>query len=594
VTRKLSGFYKRLLTIDLTTRSFGIDPLPEEMLKQYLGGKGLATRLLLDLNPANANPLGPDNHFIIATGPFCGGRLWGGSRYGVFTKSPATGFYTESYSGGKTPEAIDAAGFDAIVIHGAADSPTALTITPDTVIFHDAAALWGMDTVETEVQALARFTLADPAYPKAGAISIGPAGERLVRCAIIANDNGRCAGRTGVGAVLGAKKLKTIVFQGDRKRQLADAAGAATYSKEFLKKYRIHPAATGYRKLGTSGTTGLVDAMGAFPTKYWRDGRTENRDKLVGEAIHRELDITPRACAKCFLACGRATTVREGRHKGLKLDGPEYETIFGFGGLCMINDVAEICHLNDVCDRYGIDTISAANLCALAMELVEQGRADFDIEYANAEKTAIFLKRIASRVQEGDLFADGIIKVAQTLNADDVAVHVKGLEPPGYDPRKLKGMGLAYATSPRGACHLRATFYKPELSGIIEPDSIEGKAALFIEYEDRLNIFDTLILCRFYRDLYSWEELTEAVSLATGIEYDQAGLQDVARRVADMTREFNVREGLTANDDVLPRLIHEKKLPDGCGITTEELGQMLQDYYRLRGWDNKGVPKFCP
>lgn len=587
----ICGFYKRLLNIDLTSRSYSVEQLSDEILREHLGGKGLATRLLLDRNPAGVDPLAPDNHLILATGPFCGGRLWGGSRYGVYTKSPATGFYAESYSGGKTPEAIDSTGYDAIVIHGAADSSTVLTITPDAVLFQDAGDLWGMDTVEAEVQVLERFSLADAAHPKQGAMVIGPAGEKLVRCAIIANDNGRCAGRAGVGAVLGSKKIKGIVFQGDCKRQYADTQGVADYAKDFLKRFRLHQAARGYKMLGTSGTTAYVNAIGALPTRYWQDGKIEHEDKLLGENIHKQLEIKPKSCAKCFLSCGRNTTVPNGRHAGLKLDGPEYETIYGFGALCMIEDVAEICHLNDVCDRHGIDTISAANLCALAMELTAQGRGDFTVEYGNADHAAAFVERLASRQGDGDVFADGIIRAAKAFDAEDIAIHVKGLEPPGYDPRKLKGMGLAYATSPRGACHLRATFYKPELSGIIEPETTEGKAALFIEYEDRLNLFDTLILCRFYRDIYEWDELIQAINLATGVNYTRPELEAIACRVADMTREFNIGEGLTAKDDALPSVMHEKPLPDGSRLTLEELEFMKSEYYTLRGWDSDGVPK---
>ncbi len=580
----MPGFYNRILTINLSEKSFTFEPVSDELLQQCLGGRGLATRLLLERNPVGVDPLAPENNLIIATGPFCGGRLWGSSRYGVYTKSPLTGFYAESYSGGKVPEAIDATGFDAIILNGKADDPTVLVIHPDKVEFCDGSELWGLDTFRAEEDAVQRFASQQEGFRKPGAVVIGPAGEKLVRFANITNDKWRCAGRTGVGAVLGSKLVKAIVFQGDRKRTYSDASAVAEYAKKFLQHNADNPGVKAYKKLGTTMMVTLMNRAEALPTRYWSRGTCEHAEMLSGENLHAEHDVTPHACAKCFMACGRLTKLKKGRHRGLKLEGPEYETIYSFGSLCMIKEIEEVVYLNDLCDRLGMDTITTGNLCGLLMQTNDLGRKVYDIEYGNADQTIGLVEKIAARDGIGDVLADGIIAASKEFGLEDLAIHVKGMEPAGYDPRKLKGMGLTFGTSPRGACHLRTTFYKPELSGMIAPEQIEQKAELLVDYEDRLCIFDTLILCRFYRDLYSWEELETAISLVTGKQYNKDELRTMAANIITMTRQFNLQEGLKPQDDRLPKRLHKEALPEGGTLTEAEMEYMLQDYYRLRGW----------
>ncbi len=584
------GFYGRIITIDLSSQSFHIEILPEGMLAETLGGKGLATRLLLERNPKGVDPLGPENHIIFATGPFCGSRLWGGSRYGVYTKSPLTDRYTESYSGGKVPEAIDAAGFDAVIFKGCAREPLVVNISPDKARFFKAEDLWGMEAYEAEDQAVKRFTLNREAYKKSGAVVIGPAGEKQVRFALIANDKWRCAGRTGAGAVMGSKKLKAVVFQGDCKRTWADPEGMKTYAKAFAKAHVKSPGVQAYKNMGTTMMVSLMNSVGAFPAKYWQQGSCSHWEKISGETFHKEHRVTPHACAKCFMACGRMATISHGRHKGLNIEGPEYETIYAFGGLCMVEDMADIAYLNDLCDRLGVDTITAGNLCGLVMEARAQDRIEYDLEYGNTDGIALLIEKMVKQQNIGKVLSRGILYASKKWGLDDLAVHVKGLEPAGYDPRVLKGMGLTFATSPRGACHLRTTFYKPELAGMIPPDTIEGKAELLADYEDRLNIFDTLILCRFYRDLYTWEELDTTIHLATGIGFSQEKLKDIAASISTMTRQFNINEGWTGMEDRLPERLHKEALPSGHTLTKEEMETMLADYYKIRGWDPKGHP----
>ncbi len=579
----MHAVYNRLLTINLTISETSIQPISDTLLEKYLGGKGLATHFLLEKNQKGVSPLSPENHLIFATGPFCQSRLWGASRYGVYTKSPQTGFYSESYSGGKVPEAIDSTGYDAIIIIGKARKPIVLSIHPGGANFFDASDLWGKDSFETENKAVEKFSLKKTGYKK-GAVAIGPAGENQVKFAIISNDKWRCAGRTGAGAVMGSKNLKAIVFQGDHKRKLYKPDAVATYSKKFSKAHIKSPGVNAYREMGTTMMVSLMNTVGAFPSKYWHQGTCDHWEKINAETFHKTHDVKPHACAKCFIACGRMTKINEGPHEGLKLEGPEYETIYAFGGLCMIQDIAEIAYLNDLCDRLGMDTITTGNLCAFAMEAKSLGKLDYDIEYGNARQVADLIQKISQRKDIGNILANGIIPTAKEWKMEDIAIHVKGLEPAGYDPRMLKGMGLTFATSPRGACHLRTTFYKPELSGVIPPDQIKNKAKLLIDYEDRLNIFDSLILCRFYRDLYTWEELQKSIYLATGLDLEKQHLEKKASTIATMTRQFNINEGLKPEDDLLPTRFYKEKLPSGHSISYEDMQQMLGDYNQLRGW----------
>ena len=584
------GFYGRFIEVDLSAQSFHIEVLPDDLLSITLGGKGLATHLLKEKNPKGVDPLAPDNHIIVATGPFCGSRLWGGSRYGVYTKSPLTNRYAESYSGGKVPEAIDAAGFDAVVFKGRSPEPVGVTIHPDGAQFHDAGDLWGIEVYEAEARAVKEFCLDREGFHKPGAIVIGPAGENQVAFALIANDKWRCAGRAGTGAVFGSKNLKAVVFHGDKKRTWANPEGIKAYAKAFSKEHVKAPGPQAYRNLGTTMMVGLMNTVGAFPAKYWSQGTCDHWEKISGETYHREHDVKPHACAKCFMACGRMAKIAQGRHKGLKIEGPEYETIYAFGGLCMVEDMAEIAYLNDLCDRLGVDTITAGNLCGLVMEAWEQGRINYELAYGDADGIACLIDQIVKKRGIGKVLSQGILAASKEWGLEDLAIHVKGMEPAGYDPRVLKGMGLTFGTSPRGACHLRTTFYKPELAGMIPPDTVKNKAEMLVDYEDRLNIFDTMILCRFYRDLYTWEELEKTITLATGLSFSTEKLRKIAADIATWTREFNLGEGLTSAEDRLPERLHRQALPSGHELTGEEMEKMLADYYEIRGWDPMGIP----
>ena len=582
------GFYGRILKIDLNQKRFDIDTMEDAVYKKYLGGKGLAAHLLMELNPPGVDPLAPENNLIFATGPLGGSTIWGSCRYGVFAKSPLTGLFTESYSGGRTPDALDATGFDAVVIQGQCDQPAVLTVHPDGVDFHDAGDIWGMQTYAAEDAVNERFARSE--YRKKGAVVVGPAAENLIRFSVVENDYWRSAGRTGAGTVMGAKKIKGILFTGNRKRPHADEKAVKEYSKAFMQEFKDHAAAQAYKSLGTPMLVKVTNLAGAFPTRYWTQGTWDQWEKISGEALVKQMDPKPNACAKCFMACGQLSVVKEGRHEGLKIEGPEYETIYAFGGLCLIDSLEEIAYLNDICDRLGVDTITAGNLCGLAIEASRRGKIDDKIDYGDVDAIAELLHKMVRREGIGDVLAEGIRHAAKQWDLEDIAVHVKGLEPAGYDPRALKGMGLAYATSDRGACHLRATFYKPELSGMIEPEQIEGKAQLFLEFEDRLAIFDTLVLCRFYRDFYLWDKLGEIIQLATGMESSETVLREKASGVATLIRRFNLREGMTVQDERLPKALHQALTDSGKVITEDELETMLKEYYELHGWGEDMMP----
>ena len=577
----MKGFHNKVLHINLSQRSFEEQPVGDQIYTKLLGGKGLATHLLLENTKPGLAPLSEDNAIIFATGPTTDTRIFGSSRYGAFTKSPLTGFYCESYAGGTVAEPLSRTGYDAIIIKGASEKPVYLEISSNKVIFHDASHLWGKETYETEDAIREEVGRKD-----AGVIVIGPAGENLVRFAVIENNYWRSLGRTGSGAVLGSKKVKGIAFHGETKRPVANPEAVHKLREEIREIGKDNPGVKKYYNEGTMQMIPVTNMSGIFPTKYWSAGVFDKWENLTMETLKTKGTVKPKACPQCFLACGNLTRITEGRHKGLTIEGPEYETIYAFGGLCLIDDITEIAYLNDICDRLGIDTMTAGNLAAFTIEASHRKSIGEKIEYGDVDRIAKLLYQITQREGIGAILADGIVPAAKEWGLEDFAIHVKGLEPAGYEPRVLKGMGLAYAVSDRGACHLRATVYKAELSGMIPPEQIEGKAEVLIDFEDRHTLFDCLILCRFFRDLYPWEKLSELISATTGMELDKQELQKLALGITNKAREFNLREGMTKADDTLPKRFLEEKLTDsGAVLLKSDFEKMLSDYYKLKGWD---------
>jgi len=575
------GFHNRILHINLNQRSFEEECVDDEIQTKLLGGKGLATHLLLNNTKAGVDPFSEDNVIIFATGPVTDTKISGSCRFGVFTKSPLTGIYCESYSGGTVAEPLSQTGYDAIIIKGASEKPIYLEISNGKVEFHDAVHIWGKDTYASE------DTIREELGRKnAGIVVIGPAGERLVKFAVIENDYWRSLGRTGPGAVMGSKKIKGIAFYGDVKRQVAHPDLVNQLWKEIRAISKGDPGVEKYYTEGTIQMVPLLNKVGGFPTKYWSSGTFDKWESLTIGALREKCNVKSKACRKCFIACAKLSEVVEGRHKGLKIEGPEYETINVFGGQCMIDDITEVAYLNDICDRLGMDTITAGNIAAFTIEASHRKSIGVKIEYGDVDGVAELLYKIARREGIGDVLAEGVRYAAKEWGLEDFAIHVKGLEPPGYEPRVNQGMGLAYATGDRGADHLRATVYKAEFSGMIPPDQSEGKAEVLIDFEDRHTLFDALILCRFFRDLYPWEKLSMVIKATTGMELDKKQLQKLALNITNKAREFNLREGMTSADDTLPKRFFEQKLEDsGKVLLKSDFDKMLSDYYKLKGWD---------
>jgi aldehyde:ferredoxin oxidoreductase len=576
----MKGFFNQLLKIDLTGRRTTVEPISDEVLGTCLGGKGLGSYLLLKENPPGVDPLSPENRLILTLGPLADTPFFGSSRYAVFTKSPQTGIYSESYSGGKTTLSLSRTGYDAIIVQGKSKSPVFLEVTDRGVSFHDASDLWGMETYKAEEAILEAVGVKD-----ARAMVIGPAGENLVKFAVIESERWRSFGRAGIGAVMGSKRLKGMVFHGTKRRVLADPSALKNLAREFKDRVQDHETVQIYRKFGTPMLVSIMNTIGAFPTRYWSQGTLEGWEGISAESILEHCRVSSMSCPQCFMACGKLSEIREGRHQGLRIMGPQYETIYAFGGLCMVKSIEEIIYLNDICDRLGMDTITAGNLAAFAIEASKKKRIRERLDYGDADGIAGLLTKIAYQKGAGRILSKGVRHAAAAWKMEDQAIHVKGLEPAGFDPRVLKGMGLAYATSDRGACHLRATFYKSELSGQIDPNQVKGKARLFVDYEDKMTLFDVLVLCRFYRDLITWKDLQEITRFACGLSLSKKKLKAMASGIINLARTFNQQEGVTPKEDKLPRRFFREVL-EGTekAMAPEDLEVMLKEYYHLRGW----------
>ena len=572
----MNGFFNRLLRVDLNGGTFSYEDLPDELLRQTLGGKGLGTHLLLTENPPGVDPLSPENIFILAVGPVTGTKVWSQSRFAAFTKSPATGGYGESYCGGSLAKKIKGCGVDAIVIKGRSERLSYMVITPDGVTFNDATELAGYETFVAEEYILQNA-------PKgAGAMVIGPAGENLVASACIKSDRWRSLGRGGMGAVLGSKNIKGVAFFGAKTCEIADGAKLTDVIKAIAKKGSESPVTELYQKLGTPMQVAVTNKQQCFPTRYWQSGQFDGWQTISADYMQENFDVKAHGCPNCFLRCTKQSRLRNGRHAGLEIEGPEYETIYAIGGLNAIEGLEEVAWLNDLCDRLGLDTMSAGNLSSFAIEAYKAGKTDFAIDYNQPDKVAELYGMIARRQGLGDILAKGIKTAAKELGLEDIAIHVKGLEPAGFDPRVLKGMGLSYATASRGACHLRGTFYKAELSGQIEKEQIDGKAELMIDYEDRAVIFDSLVLCRFFRDFILWDELEQLVAATTGIEMSKGELEMFANRITQQTRQYNKREGLDEKTDTLPKRFLTEATEQGAVFSEKVLDTLIKDYNEIR------------
>ncbi|MEM3060933.1 MAG: aldehyde ferredoxin oxidoreductase family protein, partial [Candidatus Bathyarchaeia archaeon] len=444
------GYMGKILRINLTGKKIKTQRLPSSFVKEYVGGKGFGTRLLYDELDKGVNPLSPENKLIFATGPATGTIVPTSAKVGLFFKSPLTGIYAESYSSGQIAPRIKWAGYDCIIIEGRSKNPVYIFIDEDYVKIEDAEHLWGKDTYYTE-DAIRKDFGNDPNLRVA---SIGKAGENLVKIACIENDYWRCFGRCGGGAVMGSKRLKAIAIRGTKEVSVAHPEKLESLTREIIKK--MVESTLSFRLYGTPAMVDRVNQQGVFPTRNWQEGAFDEFKRINADSILNSVFVRNESCFACPIACGKICKVKEGPYSGVLISGPEYETIFAFGGLCEISDIKAICKMNDLCDRYGLDTMSAGNIVAFAIEAYKRGKlsANFPLEYGKPEAIIGLIELIAKREGIGNLLAEGVKKASEELNLEDLAIHVKGLELPGYDPRGLKALSLAYAIATRGACHL--------------------------------------------------------------------------------------------------------------------------------------------
>lgn len=570
------GFFNKLLRIDLSQQTFSYEEIQDSLLQQTLGGKGLATHLLLTENPEGVEPFAPENIFIIAAGPVTGTKLWGQSRFSVYSKSPATGGFGESYCGGKLPPKIKACGADAIIIKGKSKDLCFLLIDENGVTFKDASEIRGKDTFQS------RDYILQNSPQDAGTMVIGPAGENQIVFACIKVDQWRSLGRGGLGAVLGSKNLKAIAFAGNKNCPIADETLLKDISKEIAQKGKASPGTKAYQKLGTPMQVKVTNSQKCFPTRYWKSGYFEKWETISADYMQENFEVKAKGCPSCFLNCTKFSRLKHGRHKGLELEGPEFETIYAIGGLNAVEGLEEVAWLNVLCDKLGIDTMSAGNISAFAIEAYKKGKIDYEIDYNQPDRIANLFELIGKKEGIGALLGKGIKHAAKELGLEDIAIHVKGLEPAGFDPRVLKGMGLSYATAARGACHLRGTFYKAELSGQMDKNQIEKKAELLIDYEDRAALFDSLILCRFFRDLIGWDEIKNIIKATTGMDLSKSDLEILANNITQQSRDYNKREGLDSSTDTLPKRFLAEPTEQGAALTAEELETMIKEYNQIR------------
>jgi aldehyde:ferredoxin oxidoreductase len=585
-----------ILRVDLTAGAVKTEPLPEEMAKLYIGGRGIGAKILYDEVKAGVDPLSPANKLVFANGPLTGTIAQSCSRWMVITKSPLTGGIIRSTTGGSFGAELKSAGFDVLIVEGKTDKPVYLWIKDNQVEIRDAAKLKGL--LSDETASAVRKELKDE---KIKVATIGPAGEKLVRFAAIVDDR-RTASRGGVGTVMGSKNLKAIAVRGSKRIELADRAKLKEVTKNQVATSQQSPLFQGFSHLGTPGSTVLIHELGVYPVRNFQDGVLEGfHENLTPEKIE-EVFVKDVHCHNCYIHCGSIMKVVSGPYASDGVEGPEFETVWSFGGEVGNTNLGMIIEANRICDDYGVDTISAGNCIGFAMELYEKGiltRKDvdgLDLTWGNQEAIIRLLKKIATREGIGNLLAEGTKRAAQKIGkgADRYAMHVKGLEIPAYDPRGAKAHGLNLATSNIGASHMTG-YATQELFGI--PESVErftpeGKGKLCKWNQDLMTISDSIIACGF-PFLFGWLGIAtykQLLPAATGIEdfSDESYLLEIGERIYTVERAFNVREGFSRKDDILPsRFLNETPKSGPVKGHVFEMEQILDEYYEGRGWDKK-------
>ncbi|MGE5303272.1 MAG: aldehyde ferredoxin oxidoreductase family protein [Alphaproteobacteria bacterium] len=585
----MHGFHGRLLHIDLNGGKNSRRPVEEIRLRAFLGGIGLGTSLLYDYAPAGVEPLAPANPLIFASAPLVGTGLTTTAKFAVVTKSPLTGFIGDSLSSSHFALELKRTGFDAVVITGRAPSLVYVVISDRDVEIRDAGHLRGKNPSEAETIIRGELGL-----PGARVATVGVAGEKRVRFATISNE-GRHAGRGGAGAVMGSKNLKAVVVSGDQEARVFDDHRVKAIA-DALRERSLGSATDKYRNIGTVANLAVFDRLGALPARNFQQSTFEGADALSGESLAENNFSRAHGCASCTIRCERLFKALSGAEQRL-----EYESLFALGPLCGVNDPEAVLQAAQLCDRYGLDTISAGGTVAWAMECAARGllpeARKLNLSFGRSDGLLAAITAIAERDGIGDLLAEGSKRAAEQTGQGSVdwAMHVKGLEMPGYDPRSLKTMALGLAVSPRGACHNRSGAYEADFSGAV--DRFHGdrsRGGLVAATEDFAAVLDSLIICKFLRKCFNdfYAEAAHLLAQVTGWDCSASELRRVGERIVISKRLFNQREGWRPEDDWLPpRLLSEAVatgVAQGVALTAAELKEMIGGYYQARGLDENG------
>src|SRR5512143_2773493 len=580
----MNGWAGQVLDIDLTSGAIKTYPLDEKMAHLFLGGRGLGTRLLWDEVGPDIDPLSPENVLIFTNGPLTGTGYQTSNRFSVTTKSPLTGTVLDANSGGFWGMQFKKAGYDVMIVRGKSEKPVWIEIKNEVIAFHDASELWGL-------RVFALTEKLGQSNNKRNVLCIGPAGENLSRIASIMNDRERALARGGPGAVMGSKNLKAIVVEGKDRPDINDPERFKFMLYETRKLLAASPLTSqALPEFGTVVLMNIMNNIGALTPRNQQQTQSEGADAISGEELTEKYLVKNASCWACPIGCTRISKTEK-----VEGEGPEFETTWAFGASCGIDDLAAIIEANSICNDLGLDTISAGSTIACAMELTEKGKLDSDLRFGRADLLASTLEDMGQRRGLGADMADGSLRLATKYGAPELSMSVKGMEMPAYDPRGMQGQGLLYATSNRGACHMRGNMLGLEVLGLpklIDRFQVQGKSGYVILHQNTAAAIDSLVICKFTHMGVAEEYFARVLSSVTGVPYATGDLIKAGERTYNLERLYNIREGFTRADDTLPSRLLNEAVPAGPSKGwVNQLEPMLVEYYRARGWDQNGVPQ---